>query len=169
MNVYLNDKIIDDQGNVKTISSGQDARLYYVDVNGERKKYLLDGEISAKELDPIFSAVSGMYALKTDIPANIVTFYYQTAFPEPWGLWFNSNQFIDFSVAPVTNLILSLPPELKNAAILFRTGDTITYTINIPAGTYYKINKPFEFEPNSYYLIAADNNVILWTKIEEYA
>ena len=61
MNVYLNDKIIDDQGNVKTITSGQDARLYYVDVNGERKKYLLDGEAAgggegggASKSEPLF-------------------------------------------------------------------------------------------------------------------
>lgn len=40
----LGDKIIDDQGNVKTIASGQDARLYYLDFKGRRKKYLLEGE-----------------------------------------------------------------------------------------------------------------------------
>lgn len=33
----LGDKIIDDQGNVKTFSSGQDARLYYLDFEGNRK------------------------------------------------------------------------------------------------------------------------------------
>lgn len=41
----LGDKIIDDQGNVKTIAGGQDARLYYLDVEGNRKKYLLEGEV----------------------------------------------------------------------------------------------------------------------------
>lgn len=40
----LGDKIIDEQGNVKTFSSGQDARLYYLDFNGNEKKYLLEGE-----------------------------------------------------------------------------------------------------------------------------
>lgn len=44
MNTYLNDKVIDDQGNVKTIAGGPDARLYYIDFEGNRKKYLLDGE-----------------------------------------------------------------------------------------------------------------------------
>ena len=44
MNNYLSDKVIDDQGNVKTIAGGQDARLYYIDFEGNRKKYLLDGE-----------------------------------------------------------------------------------------------------------------------------
>ena len=43
---YLSDKIIDDQGNVKTVAGGQDARLYYIDVYGQRKKYLLQGEVS---------------------------------------------------------------------------------------------------------------------------
>ena len=40
----INEKIIDDQGNVKTFSSGQDARLYYLNFAGERLKYLLEGE-----------------------------------------------------------------------------------------------------------------------------
>lgn len=44
MNNYLSDKVIDDQGNVKTIAGGQDARLYYIDFEGNRKKYLIDGE-----------------------------------------------------------------------------------------------------------------------------
>lgn len=44
MNTYLNDKVIDDQGNVKTIAGGPDARLYYIDFEGNRKKYLLEGE-----------------------------------------------------------------------------------------------------------------------------
>ena len=42
----LSDKIIDDQGNVKSIAGGQDARLYYIDVEGKRKKYILEGEDS---------------------------------------------------------------------------------------------------------------------------
>lgn len=40
----LGDRVIDDQGNVKTFSSGQDARLYYLDSEGNTKKYLLEGE-----------------------------------------------------------------------------------------------------------------------------
>lgn len=40
----LNDKVIDDQGNVKTFASGQDARLYYLDFEGNEKKYLLEGD-----------------------------------------------------------------------------------------------------------------------------
>lgn len=40
----LSDKIIDDQGNVKTFAGGQDARLYYLDFEGNERKYLLEGE-----------------------------------------------------------------------------------------------------------------------------
>ena len=40
----LSDKIIDDQGNARTYSNGYDSRLHYVDVNGQDKKYLIDGE-----------------------------------------------------------------------------------------------------------------------------
>lgn len=198
MNVYLNDKIIDDQGNVKTVASGQDARLYYVDVNGERKKYLLDGEATEKELDPIFSAISGMYALKTDVPTktsqlennsgfiteetdpvytadkpnlalktdltNVVTLIYSNGLGTPF---FTSNMFMDFTETAVTELNLSLTAGLKNAAILFLTGDTITYTITNEDN--YKVNKAFELEANSYYLIAIDGKVVLWTKVENYA
>lgn len=199
MNVYLNDKIIDDQGNVKTVASGQDARLYYVDVNGERKKYLLDGEATEKELDPIFSAISGTYALKTEVPTktsqlennsgfiteetdpvytadkpnlalktdltNVVTLMYSDGIGTPF---FGSNMFLDFTTeTPVTELNLSLAAGLKNAAILFLTGDTITYTITNEGN--YKVNRAFELEANSYYLIAIDGNVVLWTKVENYA
>lgn len=163
MNVYLNEKIIDDQGNVKTVTSGQDARLYYVDVNGERKKYLLEGEALVKELDPIFSAISDTYALKTDLN-NVVKLEYETATGDPH---FSSNKFLDFSGNAITSLNLSLEAGLTNAGILFLTGDTITYTITNEGN--YKVNKAFELEPNSYYLMAVDSSVVLWTKVEEYA
>lgn len=44
MSNILNDRIIDDQGNARTVANGQDARLSYIDVFGNRKKYLLEGE-----------------------------------------------------------------------------------------------------------------------------
>lgn len=188
---------------MRTIASGQDARLYYVDINGERKKYLLEGEATEKELDPIFSAISGLYALKTDVPTktsqlennsgfitendipaetdpvyttdkpnlalktdlnNVVKLEYITETGTPY---FASNQFIDFSGNAITTLDLSLAVGLKNAAILFLTGDTITYTITNQDN--YKVNKAFELEANSYYLMAIDGKVVLWTKVEEYA
>lgn len=70
MNVYLNDKIIDDQGNVKTVTSGQDARLYYVDVNGERKKYLLDGEAAADGGGATKSAPLFLYLVENADPTG---------------------------------------------------------------------------------------------------
>lgn len=190
---------------MRTIASGQDARLYYVDIDGERKKYLLEGEATEKELDPIFSAISGMYALKTDVPTktsqlennsgfitgsdipaetdpvytadkanlalktdltNVVKLEYLT-YSTTGSPYFKSNQFIDFTKTPVTTLNLSLTAGLKNAAILFLTGGTITYTITNKDN--YKVNKAFELEPNSYYLMAIDGKVVLWTKVEEYA
>ena len=45
----LSDKIIDDQGNVKTFASGQNARLYYLDFQGNEKRYLLEGEVGGDE------------------------------------------------------------------------------------------------------------------------
>lgn len=44
MSNILNDRIIDDQGNARTVANGQDARLSYIDVFGNRKQYLLEGE-----------------------------------------------------------------------------------------------------------------------------
>ena len=46
----------------------------------------------------------------------------------------------------------------------FTTKPEFNYTLNIDAS--YKINKPFEFETESSYVIAVDNGVILWSKIE---
>jgi hypothetical protein len=53
----------------------------------------------------------------------------------------------------------------KNAAIVFQTGDSIFFNFTI--GTDLYINKPFEIEPNTWYIIAQDMNVIVWTKLEQ--
>lgn len=44
-------KLLTISGNVKTIAGGQDARLYYLDIDGNRKKYLLEGEIEVPGVD----------------------------------------------------------------------------------------------------------------------
>lgn len=45
----LSDKVINEQGNVATYCAGADARLRYVDVNGEDKKYLIEGEAAGTD------------------------------------------------------------------------------------------------------------------------
>ena len=115
------------------------------------------------ETDPIYTADKANLALKTDL-TNMVKLEYITTTGTPY---FSSNKFIDFSSNAIISLNLSLTAGLKNAAILFLTGDTITYTITNQDN--YKVNKAFEFEPNSYYLMAIDGKVVLWTKVEEYA
>jgi hypothetical protein len=40
----LGDVLIDNQGNARTFAGGADARLYYLDYEGNEKKYLLEGE-----------------------------------------------------------------------------------------------------------------------------
>ena len=49
------DKVINEQGNVATYCAGADARLRYVDINGQDKKYLIEGEGGGGE-----STVSGL-------------------------------------------------------------------------------------------------------------
>lgn len=115
------------------------------------------------ETDPVYKADKPNLALKTDL-TNMVKLEYITTTGTPY---FSSDKFIDFSGKAVTNLNLALAVGLKNAAILFLTGDTITYTITNKDN--YKVNKAFELEPNSYYLMAIDGKVVLWTKVEEYA
>lgn len=48
--------------------------------------------------------------------------------------------------------------------LTFETKPEFAFTLEIDAS--YKINKPFEFETDSSYIIAVDNNTILWSKIE---
>jgi hypothetical protein len=74
----LGNKVIDDQGNVKTFSSGQDARLYYLDFEGNTKKYLLEGEAAGGGELPenLVTSVNGQTGDVTldipEVPKNIV-------------------------------------------------------------------------------------------------
>lgn len=150
MTNFLGDKIIDDQGNVKTIAGGQDAKLYYIDYEGNRKKYLLEGEVGG---------VKSVNGQSGDVTIETLDIDYQDV---------NDIQFGNFQyftcTNTITNINLNIPANLKNTMCLFTTGDSITFNITIDS--IYKINKPFEFEPNSNYVIAIDNNTILWTILE---
>lgn len=149
---FLSDKIIDDQGNVKTIAGGQDARLYYVDLNGNRKPYLLDGESSG--------GVTSVNGKSGDVIIDTLDITYQDVL----GIALESYTY-NTVTQPVGNETISIPAGIKNAMCTFTTDELeFTYTLNIDSS--YKVNKPFEFETNSTYVIAVDNGVILWSKIE---
>ena len=149
--MFLNDKIIDDQGNVKTVAGGQDAKLYYIDGNGNRKQYLIEGELTA--------GVKSVNGQSGDVIIETLDINYQ----EVNEIQFGNFQYFTCTNA-ITNINLNIPANLKNTMCLFTTGDSITFNITIDS--IYKINKPFEFEPNSNYVIAIDNNTILWTILE---
>ena len=85
MNV-IHDIVLADQGNVRSVANPQDARLQYIDLDGNRKKYLLEGEagISGSNVTSI-NGLSGDVTLTTsdlendsgfitasDIPVNSV-------------------------------------------------------------------------------------------------
>lgn len=69
--------------------------------------------------------------------------------------------------SPITSINYSLPDgTLNNAVLQFTTGDTINYTITGSAS--YKINKPFNFEPNTSYIIYVDVYDIFWCKLQNF-
>ena len=85
----------------------------------------------------------------------------------------NANSFTFESYAyltltsPITSINYSLPNgTLNNAVLQFTTGDTINYTITGSAA--YKINKPFNFEPNTSYIIYVDVYDIFWCKLQNF-
>ena len=85
----------------------------------------------------------------------------------------NANSFTFESYAyltltsPITSINYSLPNgTLKNAVLQFTTGDTINYTIT--GSNLYKINKPFNFEPNTSYIIYVDVYDIFWCKLQNF-
>ena len=90
----------------------------------------------------------------------------------------NANSFTFESYAyltltsPITSINYSLPngtlnnEVLNNAVLQFTTGDTIEFTIT--GSSSYKINKPFNFEPNTSYIIYVDVYDIFWCKLQNF-
>ena len=54
----------------------------------------------------------------------------------------------------------------KNAILQFTTGENMTFTITGSAA--YKINKPFNFEASTTYIIYVDAYDILWCKLHNF-
>ena len=170
----LNDRIIDDQGNVKTIAGGQDARLYYMDINGKRKKYLLEGEASGGEgsavtsvngmtgdvvIDVDFDGVTSVNGMKGDVEIDLTQVDYESYSGSNIKLEANK-YFTNTNV--LTNIDLSIN-NINNAMCVFKTGDSITFTVAVAENML--VNKAFNFEANKNYVIAVDNGIIFWTEI----
>jgi hypothetical protein len=133
----LGDKILDDQGNVKTIAGGQDARLYYIDFEGNRKKYLLEGEGGGIT---VVEATDGRFDLKSntcivyphDMPINDVNFTFEK----------NS---------------------LTNAYAIFTTGDDLIFSFTFSDQMY--TNKDLELENEKTYIIGQEGSLIILQEV----
>lgn len=66
---------------------------------------------------------------------------------------------------PIKKIVLNIRPTKKNSLVSFTTAEEFTATIQFVGGES-KINKPFEFEPLTSYVIAVDNGIVVWTKLE---
>lgn len=106
----INEKIIDDQGNVKTIASGQDARLYYVNFNGDRLKYLLEGEGMTEEVTDTFKLDSFKFYKCSEVLTDI-TYKFE---PVKNGLIiFSTGDTISYNFSYPTSMFINRPIELE--------------------------------------------------------
>ena len=110
--------------------------------------------------DPLLSVTSSDFIYKSD--------YYIERMKRA-----NANSFTFESYAyltltsPITSINYSLPNgTLNNAVLQFTTGDTVEFTIT--GSSSYKINKPFNFEPNTSYIIYVDVYDIFWCKLHNF-
>lgn len=175
----LGDRIIDDQGGVKTVAGSSDARLYYVNYLGERKKYLLEDESAGSELNLAdyignakFTFESGeeyFNAENNQVKIGDLTCKDELKFKDYdvvklKNVNSDSINFFDDTCVNVNNVISEINLALvnqRNALCVFTTGDTITFTISFT--DELKINKPFQFEADTTYAIAIDNGLVYWS------
>ena len=129
----VSDKIIDTQGNTTTYSSGFDSRLIYNGIDGQDKKYLIEGEGGG---DLATYEETGDEALIT----------------------IESNKFVRY-LEPITTIDLEFTKAIKNATVVFEVG---TLTSNYINAYGMLANKPLEFEEGLTYIITVDNGVIVW-------
>ena len=133
------------------MQAGQDAKLYYIDYQGNRKPYLIEGEGAG--------GVTSVNGQTGDVTIDTLDINYVKG---------SNPAFTSFTYYTCTqklaNLKIVIPAGIKNSMLTFETKPEFAFTLEIDAS--YKINKPFEFETDSSYIIAVDNNTILWSKIE---
>jgi hypothetical protein len=172
MNLQFNDRIIDDQGNVKTLAGGQDARLYYMDINGTRKKYLLEGEAQGGEGSAVtsvngmtgdviveFDGVTSINGKKGDVQLDLYKIDYESYSGNDIKL--EANKYFTNTNA-LTSIDLNIT-NINNAMCVFKTGETVSFTVSVPENML--VNKAFNFEANKNYIIAVDNGIVFWSEV----
>lgn len=66
----------------------------------------------------------------------------------------------------LTSLSLILNSGLRNVTIEFSTGSSFSYDCTVNGN--FKISKQFEFTTDKNYVIAINNDLIIWSEVEEY-
>lgn len=184
--MLLGDKIIDDQGNARTLGGSQDARLYYEDINGNRKKYLLDGEggITGSYVSTI-NGMSGEVTLTTsnlqndsgyitsdNIPVSsvngqtgdILLDVHDIKYETIGALALSSYVYYTVSGVLTGDIQFTIPPGLHDTMVKFSTGPSASFTFSVSEDM--QLNKEFDFEPEKNYIIAVDNGTIFWNELQ---
>lgn len=139
----------------KLLQAGQDAKLYYIDYQGNRKPYLIEGE---------GGGVKSVNGQTGDVTIDTLDINYQTGTGSTATVTFPDYTYVTYT-DPVRKIVLNIQPTKKNSLVSFTTDEEFTVNIRFVDGES-KINKPFEFEPNTSYVIAVDNGIVVWTKLE---
>lgn len=69
-------------------------------------------------------------------------------------------------ITPLTSINYSLEEDIRNSTCAFTTAENFdTCTFIVP--DIVKVNKAISFEANKSYIIAVDNNILLWTEVQK--
>ncbi len=101
------------------------------------------------ESDPVFASLSGEFAKDLDY----VEFNNN-------ALTVGSNKFYKSSIA-LSSFNINIPSGITNTIVFFTTGSTFNYTVTCDNSLF--VNQAFDFQSNSSYVIAVENNCVVWS------
>ena len=173
---YVNESIHDISGMINA-QEGPDGRILTVGgFNDDATAKFAETYVIGRGYTNIFGSPIKFYDTidySEVLTASSSDFKYKTSYDIERMKRINATNFNFESYAyltltsPITSINYSLPDgTLKNAVLQFTTGENITFTITGSAA--YKINKPFEFEPNTSYIIYVDAYDIFWCKLHNF-
>ena len=134
-----------------------------IDIIGTNIVYIFSPSLNFCEFttgSPLLTVSSSDFKYKTDYDIERMKRANANSFT------FESYAYLTLT-SPITSINYSLPNgTLNNAVLQFTTGDTVEFTIT--GSSSYKINKPFNFEPNTSYIIYVDVYDIFWCKLQNF-
>ena len=162
----INSEELSDPGNrilrVGDLNNDATPKFFETDVFG-RYVYIYGSDITFFDItnfSPLLTVSSSNFKYKSDYDIERMKRVNATDFN------FKSYAYLTLT-SPITSINYNLPEgTLNNAVLQFTTGDTINYTIT--GSNLYKINKPFNFEPNTSYIIYVDVYDIFWCKLHNF-